>query len=173
MDVIKTGSSPFQDYESRKEEGWSQGKWFVCSLLGCLFRVLILESVCVLTVCEAAEDIIAVSWPISLPQPPAPLCLWDAYWSLSLFLFFFSNRLSPYAGSSPPSMSPLVSCSPFHLLLPLSAPLLTIISYPSVILSAVFYNLASLLSVHHVGNNDDNGDDDELRCLLSVCHRHI
>lgn len=87
--------------------------------------------------------------------------------------FFFSNRLSPYAGSSPPSMSPLVSCSPFHLLLPLSAPLLTIISYPSVILSAVFYNLASLLSVHHVGNNDDNGDDDELRCLLSVCHRHI
>lgn len=110
-------------------------------------------------------------FPTSASCSPVPLrCILIP---VTLSFFFPSNRLSPYAGSSPPSMSPLVSCSPFHLLLPLSAPLLTIISYPSVILSAVFYNLASLLSVHHVVNNDDNGDDDELRCLLSVCHRHI
>lgn len=110
-------------------------------------------------------------FPTSASCSPVPLrCILIP---VTLSFFFSSNRLSPYAGSSPPSMSPLVSCSPFYLLLPLSAPLLTIISYPSVILSAVFYNLASLLSVHHVVNNDDNGDDDELRCLLSVCHRHI
>lgn len=45
-------------------------------LKGCSFQR---EGVCVFTGSDAAQNIIAVSWPISLPQPAAPLWLRDAH----------------------------------------------------------------------------------------------
>ena len=52
-------------------------------LKGCSFWR---QCLCVYCVWSSREDIIAVSWPISLPQPAAPLWLWDAYWALTLSL---------------------------------------------------------------------------------------
>lgn len=115
-----------------EREGWSRGNWSVCSLLGCLFRVLILESVCAHCV-QSSRGRYGCLMPHFPTSACCFLCVFEMHtdpccahhhhhrpptpsWHSFLAFHHSVQGLSP-------SMCSWVSCSPLpRLLLPLSAP---------------------------------------------------